>query len=458
MGFLDNLRGKKLAPKIIASINKYLGTGTAIFNINDTDDIIRKGYMYNPNVYAVIQLIVNAASGVPFELYEVKDKKAYSRYSRAKNSIIPTAKGEYYKSKALEKIDNSELLDLLANPNPLQGEVEFTQNVLGYKLLTGNSYINLVSPLNGVNKGIPQQMYVLPAHLMEITSSGNAYSPIGGYELSMFDKNLKFKPEEVIHMKYWNPNWDHSGSHLYGQSPLKASQRVIQVDNDNYTANAKLLQNMGAIGILSGDGTMDFTEEQLLKIKQKYKDTYAGADRMGEIILASSKLTWQKMGMSISDLGILEARKFNLRDICNAYGVNSALLNDPDNKVYANAKEARKGLYIDVAIPLLDSYISELNRTVVKQYSKRDGKEYVLAYDINSVPEIQQDLAELRTTIKDIWELTPNQRLDIMGFDKSLDPSMDMNWIPSNLVPMQGSQIDLGKVGDIVKGMDYDAK
>ena len=35
---------------------------------------------------------------------------------------------------------------------------------------------------------------------------------------------------------------------------------------------------------------------------------------------------------------------------------------------------------------------------------------------------------------------------------------MDMNWIPSNLIPMQGSQIDLGKVGDIVKGMDYDAK
>lgn len=456
MGFLDRFRSKaRTAPKLVQIINKYLGMGTPIFNLNNSDDIIKKGYQYNPNVYSVINLIVNAASGIPFELYEVKNKKEFSRYKALKNGNIFSPQAEMSRVKAMEKVDNSGLLELLKNPNPLQGDVEFTQNVLGYKLLTGNSYINLVAPGAGVNKGLAKQMYVLPAHLTEIISSGNMYDPIGGYELMMFDKSIKFEADEVIHLKYWNPDWSTTGAHLYGQSPLLAYSRVIQVDNDNYTANATLLQNMGAIGILSGDGDTDFDPEQLAKLKQQYKQNYKGSDRLGEIIIASSKLTWQKMGLNIGDLGILEARKFNLRDICNAYNINSALLNDPDNKVYANAKEARKSLYMDVAIPLLDSYIGELNRTVVESYSKAEGKEYVLGYDINSVPEIQEDLEKVRGSIKDIWELTPNQRLDIMGFEKNNDPLMNQIWMPSNLISMNAEQIDLGGVGEIMKRLDY---
>ena len=274
MGLLDIFKTKKLTPKLYAILNKYLGNGTPIFMGDSSEDIIRKGYMYNPDVYSVIQLIVNAASGIPFELYEVKDKKAYSKYLNHKNSHSPTAQKEYYRTKALEKVEDSGLLKLLQNPNPLQGEMEFTQNVLGYKLLTGNSYINLVAPKAGVNAKVPKQMYVLPAHLTEILSSGNSFEPIGGYQLLGFDKSISFEPQEVIHLKYWNPDWSTTGSHLYGQSPLKAYARVIQVSNDNYTANAKLLQNMGAIGILSGDGSSDYNEEQLSKLKQKYKESY----------------------------------------------------------------------------------------------------------------------------------------------------------------------------------------
>lgn len=439
MGIFNFKRQDNVKPKIWAILNKWMGMNVPIFLSQTNREFIDKGYMLNPDVYSVINLILKAVSGVPFEVYEVKDRKALTR-SKSFNRL--DVRHTINRNKALDKLEKSDLLDLLNNPNPLQGKEEFTENVLGFKLLTGNTYIALSRPENGMNKGITKQMHALPAHLTEIITSGDIYNPIGGYQLSVYDRSIDFKPDEVIHMKYWNPDFNNSGSHLYGQSPLKALVKVIQVSNDNYTANAKLLQNMGAIGIMSGDGTSDYNEEQMSKLKERYKQNYQGSEKFGDIILTSQKLTFQKMSQNVQELGLNESKKYNLRDICNAYGVNSALLNDPDNKVYANAKEARKGLYTEVVLPLLDNYVAELNRTLAQEYSKKEGKELIIGYDENSIPELQQDLSELREKVKDIWELTPNQRLDVMGFEPNPEKDMDKIWMPMNLVPMESMDLD----------------
>lgn len=437
--FNFNTKAENVKPKIWAILNKWMGMNVPIFLSQTNRDFIDKGYMLNPDVYSVINLILKAVSGIPFEVYQVKDKKALTR---SKSFDRFDVRHKINKYKALEKLDTSPLLDLLNNPNPMQGRDEFIENVLGFKLLTGNTYIALSRPENGRNKGLTKQMHALPAHLTEIITSGDIYSPIGGYQLSVYDRSIDFKPDEVIHMKYWNPDFSNSGAHLYGQSPLKSLTKVIQVSNDNYTANAKLLQNLGAVGILSGDSQSDYNPEQMAKLKEMYKQSYQGSEKWGDVILTSQKLTFQKMGQNVNELGLNESKKYNLRDICNAYGVNSALLNDPDNKVYANAKEARKGLYTEVVLPILDNFISELNRTLAKEYSKKLGVELIIGYNENTVPELQQDLSDLREKVKDIWELTPNQRLDVMGFEPNPSAEMDKIWMPMNLVPMESLDID----------------
>ena len=81
-----------------------------------------------------------------------------------------------------------------------------------------------------------------------------------------------------------------------------------------------------------------------------------------EILIAGAKLGWVNMGLSPVDLQLLESEKITLRELCNVYGVNSALFNDPDNKTYNNMKEAKKEMLTQVVLPELVLIRDAFNR------------------------------------------------------------------------------------------------
>ena len=117
--------------------------------------------------------------------------------------------------------------------------------------LTGNCYFYLLSPEEGANAGVPVQLYVLPAHLMQIVLKQKANmlsteSPIDHYVLIEGNSMIKFESKDVIHIKYSNPNFDLSGSHLYGMSPLRAALRNINSQNSAIDLNVCLLYTSDA--------------------------------------------------------------------------------------------------------------------------------------------------------------------------------------------------------------------
>ncbi len=74
-----------------------------------------------------------------------------------------SVKSRALRSKSLDEIDGHPLLDRLMEPNPLQGQYEFIQQLLGFKLITGDTYLLSLSPDNGPNAGQPVGFVVLPA-------------------------------------------------------------------------------------------------------------------------------------------------------------------------------------------------------------------------------------------------------------------------------------------------------
>jgi phage portal protein BeeE len=111
------------------------------------------------------------------------------------------------------------------------------------------------------------------------------------------DRTTVIPPEQVIHLKYWTPNYM-AGSFLYGVSPIQAGRRVITKSNSSYDASVASFQNMGANGMITaGDGSKDtipLTEEQADMIEKRLSRK-TGPKNAGKPLITSANLKWQQM-------------------------------------------------------------------------------------------------------------------------------------------------------------------
>jgi len=290
---------------------------------------------------------------------------------------------------------------------------------------------------NGVNAGLINELYAMPSQYMRVRATAKGENVVSGYSLEIGSRRTDFEPEEVLHMKYWSPDYEGTGSHLYGLSPLHAGARVVRQSNDAYTAQTALLQNSGAMGILAVDPD-SMTEEQASQLENQYYRKYGGPHKRGRIVITGAKMDWKQIGMSAVDMNILESQKYSLRDLCNIYQINSALLNDPDNKVYNNVKEARKALYYEKVLPELDTFRDELNRWLTARYNEKTGGNFYIDYDLESVPALQADMKLVMEQVKDAWWITGNEKREAMGYDH--DPVMDQFFVPAGLLPLGATE------------------
>jgi HK97 family phage portal protein len=197
---------------------------------------------------------------------------------------------------------------------------------------------------------------------------------------------------------------------------------------------------------------VEFTDTQASDLEKQW-NRKLGSEKAGKIMVTAAKFDYKQLGLSPVDLNILESQKMDLRDICNVYGVSSELLNDPDNKTNSNKKESRSALYYERVIPELDSIRDELNRWLVAPYSKQDGKQYHIDYDLSAIPALQEDMEKVTKQLLDAWWLTPNEKRVAQGYD-TLD-TLDVPFIPANLIPYDGA-VDLEQLAKRI-GDDYRA-
>lgn len=424
------------ANKLTDALLQFVGNGQLLHNDADHREQVQRGYMFNPDVYSIVGLITNAASTVKWCLYEVTDVQKARRYSRlpaeAKQHRFETVYRLKQQAYTEVEDESNTLYKLLHRPNEMEGWTEFVQKVLGFKLVTGNAFVHGVVLENGTNAGQVSELWAMPSQYMAIEADRGAETVVSSYVLEYLSSKARFTPDEVLHLKYWNPDYESNGSHLYGMSPLRAAARVVRQSNDAYTAQASLLQNSGAMGILSVDPD-NMSQEQGEELEKSYYAKYGGPAKRGRIVITASKIDWKQIGMSSVDLNILESQKYSLRDLCNVYQVNSALLNDPENKTYNNMQEARKALYMEKVLPELDALRDELNRWLVERHNRVTGKRYYLDYDLESIPALQTDVKLVMEQVRDAWWLTGNERREAMGYDTA--PEMETFFVPSSLVP-----------------------
>jgi len=423
MGLFDFFTKKKintLFPTIPMNSQIAIERGIVTWQGADQRSFVDDGYVANDIVYSIIKLITDKAKIAPFHVYKVVDEKAAKKYkSLAAQKDINLKELETLHKKAYELYTGDQRLnELLKYPNEEDCWSDLVEQWCGFKLITGNSFIYGKLIEAGNNQGKPFELFALPSQYMAIIANINVFPPTrAGYQL-YYGQMWSFDTKEILHDKYFNPQWGVTGGQLYGQSPLRAAAKNLTRSNEAKTAAVASFQNGGPAGVLfmndeRFDPTSGQAQAQALKTAVSQK---GGSANFNSIAVSGYKVDWKQIGLSPVELNIIESEKWDLKALCNIYGVPSQLLNDSDSKTYNNQREGEKALTLRCAIPLLNSLTENLNRKLHTDWGYKGTNLYV-DYDLSVYGELEANKAEQTAWLNTAWWISPKQKLDIMNIE-----------------------------------------
>ncbi len=421
------------------AIYQYLGE-SILWNPENDRSYIDEGYRKNATVYSLVNIITKAATTIPFQVYEKRSDNDLKRYKALTSGTLDSS--TMYQAKMLQKnalveVKDTALHQLLDRPNAAQSYNSWLTELIAFGKLTGNRYVYGIGPDNGPNQGKYTELYILPSQVVEIVSNG-IMQPVKEYRIE-YNGNYSMPADQILHIKDFNPYYDGTGSHLYGQSPLRAGLRSLTTNNEAVTTGVKYLQNQTARGVLMSEEG-DLNEVQAQQLKDKFRQQYQGANNGGDVIITPKKLSWVNFGLNAADVSLIEQYNASIKDICNIFNVPVQLLNNTEASTYNNMKEAKKALYQNAVIPELVKLRDELNRWLVPMY----GDNLYLDFDFTSIPELQEENDKVVQQLSAAWWVTPNEKRAVMNYGKDKDtPAMDDYYIPSNLLPVSNQDIEI---------------
>jgi len=396
---LFNFFNNKIKDKIEFAFLRYIGNNLPVFADQHFHGNA-KTYASNADVYSIINLIAKNCVNVDIELFEIKGSKQ-------------------------TLISEHEIIDLLYKPNNDQSYGDFIEQYIGNKLITGNGYIYGVKPIIGINKTVAKELKILPSNYIQILANRDG---VIGYKFdTWYETQINFIPEEVLHVKNFNVKYD-AGQYLYGLSPLSVAYLLTSSSESGDIARVKAFQNMGAMGVISSNSNDAMTlmsPDEANQLHEKYIEKFGGVKNFNKVLFTTANVKWQNMGMSPVDLQILASKAHDLRSLCNVFGIQSQLLNDPENKTYHNQEQAVKSMYEMTVIPEMKKFVDGLNRWLIPQYSARDNKNYWLNISTKNVNALKVDLSALITSLKDASWLTINEKRELSGFGSMQDAMYD---------------------------------
>lgn len=419
-----------------------VGTYATSYDPNNKSVYLEEGYLSNPIVFSIINQRAKKATQIPFYIKKVKDsnsKKEFDMFTKATNHMIRPQQN-IRKKELKEKAFEEKFLDMpLPRPNPLQtwGDIKgMYETNMSY---SGNSYFY---KLMGDFSKDPLAVYPLPSHLMMIVLKKDASmlgveNPIDYYMLIEGDTYVKFEVEEIIHIKYPNPEYDQNGAHLYGLSPLRAGIKNIQSSNLGLDLNTDTLLNGGAFGFIHGKNGKPLSQTQADSIKDRMREMSVSKDVLGKIRGTSGELGFTQIRLSAKEMELFKYFAFDQKQLCNILGWDDKLLNNDEGAKYDNVQSAEQRVVVNTTIPSLQLFDEAMTDQFIKLFKGYENA--VLQHDPSDLPEMQQDIAEMVTWLsvaKSDGVLNGNEYRSALNYPISDDPNMEIYTVKDDIMPL----------------------
>jgi len=308
-----------------------------------------------------------------------------------------------------EPIENSQILDLLNDPNPEQNRIEFYEAINENHEATGNAFI---WHIQGIGAG--NELRVLPSDKVEIITNTNDTEVLRYDYCKPGGTTVKIPKEDILHI-HTNNMVDTDGSDAYyGLSRLQAAWIVVKSSTEKFGAEASIFKNRGIIGILTSSKDTPMLPKERERLQEEFDSEVGGSDKYNKIKISTSNLQYIQTGMSPTDLKLLEGIVSSMRIIASVYGLSSVLFNDTANSTYNNVSEAEKASYTNVFIPLgnkVDDKLSQYLQDRLKVTEK-------VIIDLTSIEVIKATTNEVAQALDSLSPLLANRITESMTEDE----------------------------------------
>ena len=326
----------------------FYQSGQPVYGDMTVRKATREGYKMSVYVYRSVRTIVQAISGIPWQAE--KDGVA---------------------------IPNHPFNQAWANPNPEFSGQDNMEFLASHLLLVGNS---LIQPV--MLGGVPREFWMCMPDLIKPIPSDVKGEWLQGYEVTTAGgKKLIVPPEQFIHFQQFDP-----GNPYWGIGALQAAARTVDTDNEAQDTQKIQLQNRNIPpGVFQFD--QNLTDPQFEEATQRVKEKFLQKSKRGEPWIMGGGYKWQQMSLTPQEMDYIASRLQNLRAIAGAFGLDPWWLGDRENSTYNNVAEARRSLFEDTGIPMLDDIRSTLNLKLSPLYP---DKPYI-NYDLSNVAALRDD-------------------------------------------------------------------
>ena len=416
---LDKIRVKiasKIAGKSLSLTDPYLANfyngmyslmstpGQPVYSDISPATLIQEGYKIAIPVYRGVRSLVQAVSGVP---WKVLDKNG-------------------------EELENHHFTRVWSHPNSEFSGQDNMEYIIAHLALCGDAYLR---PF--YSGKIPQEYWIELPHQIAPIPSSNRVDWIAGYEYTHPDGHKTREPKEAfIHFRQMDP-----GNLYKGLGSVQVAGKVIDTYNESIDTRKVSMQNRGTpSGIFRP--TEPLLPEQLDKAKEKINNLYLQKTQRGEPWVLSHNLEWIPTGLTPAELDYNQSELQLISQIASAIGVDPWWMGLRQFSSYNNVQEARRSLYEDAGLPMLDDIKATLNLKIAPLYG-----EVEIVYDTSNIPALREDYGAKVNQTQVLWQMgVPfsqiNDKLKL-GFDEF--EGWDKSYLPFSVAPQDSPSPESGE-------------
>ena len=299
------------------------------------------------------------------------------------------------------------LLETLRRPNDRYTLRKFVTAWAINRLLFGDAWVYTPKRI-GKDGGV--SLYIIPSH--KVGAKGSGASLFEGIELLGMGQT-DIKAEEVF--ESFDYNLDDTS--LFGTSKVAAAAYYLSVMEKGIKRQDKTLEEGGATHLITPKP--DATGTIMPKDAQEIEKLSNGSMKRRALPMPVEVHT---LGSTPVDLSILESHKEAVTALCFVYRLPVDLYYGQAK--YENAKEAKKTIYEQNAIPLCNEFAEDLMR-----HLKLD-KDYTLKVNTDRIDALKADSGEVLDNLGKM-HASLNEMREAYGYDR-----IEEDWADKPLLPM----------------------
>lgn len=214
-------------------------------------------------------------------------------------------------------------------------------------------------------KGIPREIYLLRPDWIRIVPDPKTfikeyiYTPGGN-----LGNAIKFKRENIIHFKYFNPI-----NPYRGRGSIQAGAMPIDIHNFAQDWNRNFFfNNATPSAVFTTD--RKYSKPVLDRFLESWQNTYGGRKNAHKVAFMSGGFKLEKLGMAAKELDFTQQQTIMRDDILAIFKVPKTVLGLTDDVNKANAEATTRAFMERVITPRMRKFVAQLNEFYLPMFNE----------------------------------------------------------------------------------------